>query len=83
MKSIYLIGGYLEHFGYFKGCYKYNLNYNKWTKIANLNIDRGNQPVQFSKVKLLQLEVIIGTAIEQILQNFMIIIKANGAVCRT
>ena len=42
MKSIYLIGGYLEHFGHYKGCYKYNLNYSKWTKIADLNIDRGD-----------------------------------------
>ena len=40
MKSIYLVGGYLEYCNYSKGCYKYDINHNKWTKIADLNIDR-------------------------------------------
>ena len=39
MNSIYIIGGYLEG-NYSKGCYKYETNLNKWTKIADLNIDR-------------------------------------------
>ena len=42
MKSIFLIGGYLEHYIYSKECYKYDLNNNKWTKIAGLNIDRSD-----------------------------------------
>ena len=31
MKSIYLIGGYLEDNNYFKGCYKSDINNNKST----------------------------------------------------
>ena len=36
MNSIYMIGGYL----YSKTCYKYEINVNNWTKIADLKIDR-------------------------------------------
>ena len=40
MKSLYLIGGYVDDYMYSKRCYKYEINHNKWTKIADLNIDR-------------------------------------------
>ena len=40
MKSIYLIGGYLSGDICLKMCYKYEIDVNKWTKIADLNIDR-------------------------------------------
>ena len=42
MNSIYIIGGYLDYCSYSRGCYKYEINYNKWTKIADLNIDRSS-----------------------------------------
>ena len=43
MKNMYLIGGYyLDDYMYFKICYKFEINHNKWTKIANLNIYRSD-----------------------------------------
>ena len=41
MKSIYLIGGYFSaDRSYSKGCYKYEIIHNKWTKMTDLNIKR-------------------------------------------
>ena len=40
MNSLYLIGGYLENDSCSRESYKYQINHNKWTKIADLNIDR-------------------------------------------
>ena len=37
-----MIGGYLDKCGYFKGCYKYEIKHNKWTKMADLNISRSD-----------------------------------------
>ena len=40
LKNIYLIGGYLSGGVYLKVLYKYKISHNKWTKIADLNVDR-------------------------------------------
>ena len=40
INSIYIISGYLDECGCVKGCFKYDTNHNKWTKIADLKIDR-------------------------------------------
>ena len=56
VSSLYLIGGLLNYCSHSKGCYKYDINNNKWTKIADLNIDRSESACVVFKGKIVATE---------------------------